>query len=106
MKIFSVDLEESDDFLGIAELNNGNIVVVVSDNNVVKAFTLNGEFVVEFDQELESGELRYPGGMAVNNDGQLFVLSTSKYEVLFYNEKGKFNTPLTVKEQIWLDWVI
>ena len=91
VKIFSVDLEEYEDFLGIAELNNGNIVVCGYNNSVVKAFTLNGEFVVEFDQpDNEADELWYPGGMAVNNNGQLFVLSTSECKVLVYNEKGKF----------------
>ena len=49
-----------------------------------------GKFVVEFDQDNEAGELWYPGGMVVNNDGQVFGLSISKCRVLVFNEKGKF----------------
>ena len=107
VKTFSVELAEYEDFLGIAELNNGNIAICGYDNNVIKAFTFNGEFVLEFDHKFESGELRYPGGITVNKDGQVFVTSSAEsVSKVLVMRRESFNTPLSVKGLILLDHVI
>jgi hypothetical protein len=45
---FSLELLEHDDYLSIAELSDGNIAVCAYE--CVKVFTINGDFVGEFDQ--------------------------------------------------------
>ena len=88
VKTFSVGLSEEENILGITELSDGNIAVSGYGRGVIKVFTMNGEFVEEFDQGLVSGELQDPGGMAVNKDGQVFVMCDSK--ALVYDKKGMF----------------
>ena len=85
---FSLEFLEREDYLNIAELSDGNIAVCAYE--CVKVFTVNGDFVGEFDQEFESGKLREPGGMAVNKDKQIFVVSNSDSKVFVFDEKGKF----------------
>ena len=90
VKTFSLELLDHDDVLGMVELSDGNIAVSGYDTEVVEVFTIYGEFVREFDQEFESGKLHSPGGMAVNNDSQVFVVSNSDSKVIIFNEKGNF----------------
>jgi outer membrane protein assembly factor BamB len=90
VKTFPVDISDDEYILDMAELSDGNIAVSGYDTEVVEVFTIYGEFVREFDQEFESGKLHSPGGMAVNNDSQVFVVSNSDSKVIIFNEKGNF----------------
>ena len=90
VKTSSLELLENEDYLSMVELSDGNLAVCGYNTEFVNVFTLNGECIGEFDQELESGKLGSPGGMAVNNDGQVFVISNSYSKVLVFNEKGNF----------------
>ena len=93
VKTFPVDISDDEYILDMAELSDGNIAVSGYESGVIKVFTVNGEFVREFDQEFElPDEFEDCSGMAVNKDGQVFVISTYEYNsrVLVFNEKGKF----------------
>jgi DNA-binding beta-propeller fold protein YncE len=93
VKTFSVDFFEDEDILGIAELSDGNIAVCGYDSDIVKVFTLNGDFVEKFPLEFElpDDELwSMPYGMVVNKDGRVFVVSSSDTKVIVFNEKGEF----------------
>ena len=87
VKTFSLKPFESDDHLRMVELSDGNIAVCGYTTQFVNVFTLNGECIIKFDQELE---LEYPGGITVSNDEQVFAVSNSYSKVLVFNEKGNF----------------
>ena len=93
VKTFSVDFLEDEDIVGIGELSDGNIAVCGYDSDIVKVFTLNGNFVEKFHLEFElpDDELwSMPYGMVVNKDGRVFVVSSSDTKVIVFNEKGEF----------------
>ena len=71
---------------GIAEMQNGNIIVSFYEKNGIKVCTTNGQFVQQFD----SLELYKPSGLAVNGKGKVFVADYSNHRVLVFHESGLY----------------
>ena len=69
---------------GIAEMQDGNIVVSDYGNNCIKVYTPNGQFVQQFD--VRGG----PSGLAVNGRGQVFVADYKGHRVSVFNQNGRY----------------
>ena len=67
---------------GIVEMPERNIAVSNYDNNCIKVYTPNGEFVQEFN--VSGG----PSGLAVNAKGQLFVAEFRHHKVSVFDQSG------------------
>ena len=70
----------------IVELSDGNIAVSYNDHKSIKVYTPHGELVREFG----SAELECPTGLALNKQGQLFIVDRDIHDVFVYSEDGEF----------------
>ena len=70
----------------IVELSDGNVAVSYDDHKSIKVYTPHGELVREFG----SDELEGPTGLALNKQGQLFIVDRDIRDVFVYSEDGEF----------------
>ena len=83
----SFKVQDSGDHLdGIASLSDGNIAVSLYGRNCIEVYRPNGELVKEFGFD----SLKGPNGLAVNNQGHLFVAEMMGDRVSVYIENGEF----------------
>ena len=66
---------------GIAQTQDGNIAV--SDSNCVSVYTTNGQVVQRFS-------CNRPSGLAVNGQGQWFVVQRGSFQVSVFSQNGKY----------------
>ena len=80
------ELDLCDHLDGIAELQNGNIIVSSYEKNGIEVCTTDGQFVQQFDSLEHFG----PSGIAVNGKGKVFVADYSNHRVLVFHESGRY----------------
>ncbi|KAI8493591.1 hypothetical protein Bbelb_285120 [Branchiostoma belcheri] len=89
---------------GVTASEEGEIFVADDDNKRIQVFTLQGTFVRQFPTVVSGGENMYPTGVAMDGEGNLWVVGrTDSVELAVqYDKLGRVLRQIDLQETEWL----